>query len=127
VNFNGWLVRFLLLTDQWDVSAYEAHILEAARRGHRVLKHVYAQEVPLCSRTLEAVFELLRKSLPASTNIVLLIDELTKYSYIGPLFPYAIRNCICELQDTAGVVAIFSTLANKAIADRIRTTDQASH
>jgi hypothetical protein len=39
VNFNGWLVRFLLL-DQWDVSAYEAHILEAARRGHRVLKHV---------------------------------------------------------------------------------------
>jgi hypothetical protein len=40
LNFNGWLVRFLLLTDQWDVSAYGAHILEAARRGHRVLKHV---------------------------------------------------------------------------------------
>jgi hypothetical protein len=33
VNFNGWLVRFLLLTDQWDVSAYEVHMLEAARRA----------------------------------------------------------------------------------------------
>jgi hypothetical protein len=52
---------------------------------------------------------LLRKSLPAGVNIVFLIDELEKSSVIGPSFPENIRNRICVLQDTEGVVAILST------------------
>jgi hypothetical protein len=82
----------------------------------------------MCEKTLdltyltpEAVLELLRKSLPAGANIVFLIDELSKTSEIGLSVPTSIRNEICALQDSEGVVAIFSALESESLIRLVQT------
>jgi hypothetical protein len=85
--------------------------------GNFVLAVEKDQSLDSTSLELENVLNVIRTRMPKDTRLVLLVDELGKSSFYGSAYPDLFRRRVCQLQDTYGVMAIFTTLHDTLMFD----------